>query len=442
MIAARRFGPFLCGRAGAVHAAAAACLLIVSYWCYLSRVAEVGPAALLWGTFAASAAGFCAVYWARRRLPGLVPLLLWAMALRAVGVLGMPILEDDYFRYLWDGYRLHAGGTPYGVPPAAFFDDASVPMAMQRVLDRINYPDVPTIYGPLQQALFALSYRLAPASVRPLQCLLAAIDLGVLVLLWRLGAHSGAWLYALSPLVVKEIAFTAHPDGLHTGLLLLALGLRGRGRARTTGACCGLALSAKIVALPLVPFLLWRAPWQAWLCAVLVCTAVYLPFLAQATDWAGLGVFAQDWVFNPLLFGLFRDVLPPTVARTAAVGVFCAGWFALLLGFHRSTNSGWHTPPCAAVLSLLLLCAPVVNPWYLLWVLPFVALGPSALFWLCAPALTLSYLHDSADFSVPAWAHRAQLLSLGTAFLGLVWHRISDFGSSPATGIERRRTAP
>ena len=32
-------------------------------------------------------------------------LLLWAVAFRICGLAGGPVYEDDFYRYLWDGYR-------------------------------------------------------------------------------------------------------------------------------------------------------------------------------------------------------------------------------------------------------------------------------------------------------------------------------------------------
>src|SRR6266496_1353802 len=46
------------------------------------------------------------VYWTQRNTPEPFPrnhMLVWGMLFRVLGVLGQPVLEDDYYRYLWDG---------------------------------------------------------------------------------------------------------------------------------------------------------------------------------------------------------------------------------------------------------------------------------------------------------------------------------------------------
>ena len=80
------------------------------------------------------------------------------------------------------------------------------------MLDQVNNPGLPTIYGPVSPAAFLLGYAVAPASVLPLQAIFVAFDLGIVLLLLRLAPAHAVLLYAWCPLVVKEIAFTAHPE--------------------------------------------------------------------------------------------------------------------------------------------------------------------------------------------------------------------------------------
>ena len=140
----------------------------------------------------------------------------------------VPLFEDDYFRYLWDGYRFAETGTPYGWASADSFAYASVPAAFQRILDQVNYPDVPTIYGPTTEYIFLLAHFLGPGSLVTLQLILIGVDILLIRLLLGAAPPAFVLLYAWCPLVVKEIAFTAHPDGLGACLLVGAVLLRRR----------------------------------------------------------------------------------------------------------------------------------------------------------------------------------------------------------------------
>jgi len=109
---------------------------------------------------------------------------LWWMVLgfgvlfRLLGTLTFPVLEDDFYRYMWDGWQVANSGFPYAQSPATYFGDTTLPPEMSAVLDGINYPDVATVYGPFLQLLFGLGYFLAPGQVAPLQVLDSGVSAG------------------------------------------------------------------------------------------------------------------------------------------------------------------------------------------------------------------------------------------------------------------------
>ena len=134
--------------------------------------AVVGSAALLWIAGDRSFA----------RVP-----LWWvacmAIGLRLIAVQSAPLLEDDHYRYLWDGLRTATSFDPYRVPPSAYFGAAELTPQWQDILSGINNPDIPTIYGPVLQWLFALAHLIAPGRVGAIQALLLLVDLACLGLL-------------------------------------------------------------------------------------------------------------------------------------------------------------------------------------------------------------------------------------------------------------------
>ncbi len=315
-----------------------------------------------------------AVFALFRRRPMSLPvgrLLLWAGLFRLSGVVGVPLFEDDWFRYLWDGYRFAEAGTPYGQAPAQFFADPAVPVAFQRILDQINHPDLPTIYGPTTQLAFLLSHLVAPGSPIPLQILLIAVDLMLVRMLLGIAPRPFVLLYAWCPLVIKEIAFTVHPDGIGVCFALAALLLGVGGHPLRAALCLALAVGAKIFALVLVPFVLFpvrarcageplaargkssvslrgegkgraqgrasgasggkasadgprvfappptlRTAALAGLVFLFTLGGLYAPFIVQGgSDLTALAVFAREWEFNAALFALIAVVLPASTAK-------------------------------------------------------------------------------------------------------------------------------
>jgi hypothetical protein len=144
-------------------------------------------------------------------------------------LLGLPAFEDDYFRFIWDGWRTLQVGTPYGVAPEIYFGDGSVPSALRAVLDGVNYPEHPTIYGPFLQLVFAGVFALFGTNLIGLQLLFAAANLLLIALLLRRQDPGKVALYAWNPLVIAETSLHLHPDGLLAAALFAAL-LAGRAR--------------------------------------------------------------------------------------------------------------------------------------------------------------------------------------------------------------------
>ena len=341
-------------------------------------------------------------------------LLFWAAAFRLCGLIGGPFYEDDFYRYLWDGYRFAVAGTPYGAAPEEFFVDPAVPALFQGVLDGVNYPELPTIYGPVTQVVFLVAYWIKPASVAALQAILIAVDLATVFLLLRLAPARSVLLYAWCPLVVKEIAFTAHPDGVGVCLLLAAIVLARSRRWWIAAGLLGLAVATKTFALVLAPLILARARLRHWLLFAVTAAAVYLPFVVLGgTDLLSLQVFARDWEFNSAVFGLLKTIVPPFEARLVLGLVFAAFWTVYVLRYARSGEQG--IPRGDWLFGFLLAVSPVINPWYLLWLLPFAVVFPSFWAWTASAAILLSYItglnlpdYTLQPYGQPGWARGLQ----------------------------------
>ncbi len=375
-----------------------------------------------------------------------------ALLLRLIAIQASPLLEDDHFRYLWDGLRTATALDPYRLPPSAYFGDPALSPAWQDVLSGINNPDLPTLYGPLLQWLFAAAHLLMPANVFGIQVLLLVVDMAVLSLLAHQGVGTrGVLMYAVHPLVLKEAMASAHPDGLVALLLLLALTAWQGRRAVVMGVLLGLAVCAKVAALVVLPLLLLSPPRQAasspapqaaafedWplramagFCLAVV--ALYLPFAwVGGSEASGLATFGSQWRYNPLLYRLIEWAVPASAARLAAALLIITG-IALLAWRWRvaARRPGSRTlPPLDDALVLLVLLSPVVNPWYWLWALALsLRLGQG---WLAVAAATapLAYLNSTVlaettltffrlpegPFAVVWPAVAAQLLALGLAW--------------------------
>jgi len=179
-------------------AAAAAFLGTIAVMVLLSR--QVAPPIIAYaGTLAGGGALVRFLLWRPAGLTARTVLLV-AFAAPGLALFGHTVFEVDYYRFLWDGWRVLETGTPYGVPPAQFIDDPSIPPAWQAVREWINYPELPTIYGPALQAIFAAIAALAGTDPLGLRLAFAAAALGLTALVLRRHDPGRAVLFAWNPL--------------------------------------------------------------------------------------------------------------------------------------------------------------------------------------------------------------------------------------------------
>ena len=368
-------------------------------------------------------------------------LILWAVVFRVCGLLGGPIYEDDFYRYLWDGFLFATTGTPYGTAPAEFFGNPDIPPVFQGVLDQVGYPELPTIYAPITQVVFLLSYWIHPGSVAVLQALMIVADLGIILLLLRMAPSRNVLLYAWCPLVVKEIAFTAHPDAIGVCLLLGSLVLARQRRSSAAAIILGLAVASKVLALVLAPLVMVGSRKRDYLMLCITLSLIYLPFvLSGGTEFESLRVFGMQWEFNSALFGVVASLLGRAASMTV-FGLILAG-VCLRYTVRYVRRGAADIPRGDWLYGALLAMAPVINPWYLLWLLPFATVFPSAWAWTAAVAVLLSYatglnLNDFTlqPYYVPMWARALEFGAIVVALCCDLALRRRQLGRSRQTTV-------
>jgi hypothetical protein len=133
---------------------------------------------------------------------------------------------------------------------------------------------------------------------------------------------------------------------------------------------------------------LWGRRWgpRAWLAFAAVFGLPWLPLLAGGTPFNGLGIFATRGDFNGGLYRLVEEAwylaLASPYARLWARAAIAAGLILVYgvslvrQGGPAQVLPGWRF--AGAFLGLSLLFSPVVHPWYVCWLLAFLAVEGSA----------------------------------------------------------------
>ena len=357
----------------------------------------------------------------------LLVILGFGLLFRCVLFFSNPIQEDDFYRYLWDGKVVASGLNPYQFAPLAIQEQLGkkavsaehkpyVQLAeqdphMSFVLSRVNHPDIPTIYPPFTQAIFGLAAWLAPGSLAALRIVFLVFDLGVcallLVLLRQLSLSPLlVGVYAWSPLVIKETMNSAHYDVVPTFCLVLALVLMVQGRGVLAHLSLAGAVLGKLYPLLLLPVFLARmrkahgsgAALLGLLTVGVVLLGGYAPFwqVGEAL-WTGTRTFAEQWQTNSLLFPGIVALADERGLANALVGGVLGGT-AILVSYRSAVQDKYPDDnlqfvwSAGLIMGLLFLLSPVGNPWYFVWLVPFLCVFPVRSGLFLSGLLSLYYL--------------------------------------------------
>lgn len=383
-----------------------------------------------WGSFLG---GFLLLRRSGGRGPGWL-IVATALLARALLLPSSLIQENDVYRYVLDGHVVLAGENPYRHAPLVVPDlgsphlqaELQAPQA-RRVLSRIGYPEIPTVYPPAAQYLFTLGAWLFPWDWMGQRWVFLALDLGVFSLLLLLLRHlrlPSGWilLYGWNPLLLKETLNSVHMDILILFFLALTLwALLGQRRSFSweilAGAFFGLAILAKLYPLLLAPaFLLFLArkgkssfpSLRFAASAGLVALCGLIPFLDVGMDrlTAGLRVYSREWVMNEGAFGILAS-LSSQPRLLLVVGLAAAAVLLPLLRRDRSPEALLGT--LQPTLLFWFFWLPAAFPWYAVPLAALATLRPwgreTPLVIFLSGVLAVYYLHFYYDYHAypPEW---------------------------------------
>lgn len=355
-------------------------------------------------------------------------ILAVAITCRLVTLSPAPFLSSDVYRYAWDGVVQHAHISPYryvpGDPALAFLRTPN-----QDLFDHINRRDYAhTIYPPAAQVLFYVITLINPTVtfMKAAMVLFEGLTLyGIVTLLTALGyRREQSLLYAWCPLLIWEIAGAGHLDSPAMAFIVLALLARYRRQPIATGIYLGLAIMIKMYPIVLFPALFRREEYKMPATVAAVIAFGYACYASVGVRVFGFldgyvqeeGIASGDRYF---LLELAHRVpglrhLPAVVFISfcflafAGLGVWCwrtccarrkkADILAQTRSFPLPPDADFIVPALALSFALMLLFSPHY-PWYVAWLIPFLALIPNlttftyicGMFYLCTTSLAVGH---------------------------------------------------
>jgi hypothetical protein len=353
---------------------------------------------------------------------GLVLAALWHLPF----LLMAPGSDDDVHRYVWDGRVQRLGYNPYIVVPS----DPALGGLHTPETRTLNNPDVSSPY-PAGAQLFFRAVTAIHESIFALKVAFVVCDLAIVLVLLDILCCSGQgahWVlaYAWNPLVATDVAGSGHIDIVGALLLLVSVAALVRRWRAVAALAFGLAVSVKLLPIVLLPLYWRRVRMRDAALAAIVAGLLYVPFFNHGRIPIGsLGTYVQRFRFNdPVFRTLERVAAPQLVAGLAVlVGFLTAIWM-------RSKAPAWSSDALAWPMAASLLCAPVVYPWYLLWLLPFLRSASTVpiIIWTVSIIPTFYVWHLRTlgrPWLVPGWIMLLEYGSVATAGAIIMLRRLT-----------------
>ncbi len=353
------------------------------------------------------------------------------------------IQEDDVYRYLWDGKVFANGINPFEYAPVEVHNFKALriqnperyyeiyteqnereleqldalkwksPQSV-RFLERINHPDVPTIYPPMAQFIFRLVHHIKPDSIVAMRVGFLIFDIMALIfivgILSRFGMNkSGVMIYFWSPLIIKETFNSTHLDIIGISLLCGSIYFLVAHRHALATLFLALSVLGKLYPIILLPLYLQacyekrlaegKKAWSILLGNSALFFGVvilgFLPFMGIGLKmFEGLKAFTLYWQSNDSIFTLLVFIFKyvsggwaeemilsnpvPIFLSKAVVALLLIG---VVLGLLIKRISLLQQPVDFVrgffwIMALVFLLSPVQNPWYLCWIVPFLCIFP------------------------------------------------------------------
>jgi alpha-1,6-mannosyltransferase len=277
--------------------------------------------------------------------------------------------DDDVHRYVWDGRLQRLGYNPYLVVPS----DPAVSGLHTPETRGLNNPDLPSPYPPGAQ-LFFRAVTAIDESTFALKVAFVACNFVISLVLLDLlrtserGSHL-VLAFAWNPLLAVEVAGSGHIDIVGVLLVVISAAALARRWRATAAIALGLAVAVKFLPIVLLPLYWKRVRIRDAVFAAGMVGLLYVPFLNHGRIPIGsLGTYVQTFRFNGPLFAALAHVAPAQLLAGLAMlaGFATAAWLS-----QRSEGQEFCPGSFAWPMAASLFCAPVVFPWYLLWLVPF-----------------------------------------------------------------------
>ena len=326
-------------------------------------------------------------------------LLTWmAFGFRAVFILAIPNLSQDFYRFIWDGRMILEGFNPYLYTPESFIANGEFAVTQAQELytgmgnlSASHY----TNYPPLNQLCFVITGLFAGnnilGSAVVLRFIIIAADFGTLhfgkklLEKLKLPAHNIFW-YILNPFIIIELTGNLHFEGVMIFFLVWSLYLLYSGKWQLAAVMLACSVSIKLIPLLFLPlFYQWFTKRDAstalsltkligfYLIVIATTIVLFLPFYSSQfiINYAEtVGLWFYNFEFNGSLYYIAREIgyLFRGFNEIAVIGTYTAIIVFLFVVamtlLRKNTTMTQLITAMLFALSFYYFTATTVHPWY------------------------------------------------------------------------------
>lgn len=375
-------------------------------------------------------------------------LLTAGILFRLVFLFVIPILSQDFHRFIWDGELVLQGINPYLQTPNTIIKEGTILIEnaaqMYASMGEISAKNFSN-YPPLNQLLFAFaalfSGKSAIGGIVTMRLIIILADIGIvyfgrkLLLKLNLSSHLLFW-YFLNPLVIIELTGNLHFEGVMLFFFIWSMYLLSQKKYILAAPILAFSIAIKLVPLIFLPLFLRhlgvKKAIQFYAIIGVTILALLLPFYSSEfinNYTTTIGLWFSNFEFNASIYNIVKKIAElngsknwETIRAFGKISPYITISVVLLFSFLKSnktitslfTSMLW-------VLTIYYFISTTVHPWYIisLVVLSLFTRFRYAILW--SAAVFLSYW----TYSNPNFTEHLGILTIEyTLILGYILYEI------------------
>ena len=360
-------------------------------------------------------------------------------------ITSIPILSDDYFRFIWDGNLVISSTNPYQYLPSA--------LPANIVFEGLNSKNYYSVYPPFLQLIFGLAAWLAKgnilANVIVLRLAIILADTGSTLLIIKILGKlnipkNNVIFYALNPFIILELTGNLHFESVSIFFTLLAFYFlfQSNNLKYLIFSAISLAFAAQIKLLPIIflPLIINKLGLKNGFKYCLIFGFLFLVFFLPFYNISiiqniskSLNLYFQNFEFNASIYyfvkwaGIFINnnnpiqIAGPLLSLISLISII---W--LSIKYNSRGNLYNFLIVAFLIQSTYLIFATTIHPWYLAPLVMFGVFGPFKFQIIWSFLIFLSYAaYQNPIFHENLWLVTLEyILVFGLLFFELKTNKI------------------